>query len=389
MASTQPPEEPLPPSARKRHASDRNGNAQMTSDSSTGDGHLHESTKKRKTQKKIPKQHLVGNFRSYYTFRLGQLRQGELEEDPRLAVLEAQWFAGKRGLDIGCNSGDLTLAIAKRFEPSYLLGIDVDAQLVSLARTNLKGVIEQMRIEKAFKTIPAAQASGANGAAYANGAATEKETGTSISSDGSNEIAPTNEVETQKGKESEQSPLSTDSDAGTTAAAENAKPDAFANEMPLSFRLWKLSEQTGESLPRSLGKASTGTTFPLNVVFKREDIVTDMHAGKDYDFITCFSVTKWIHLFHGDDGIKKVFAQVFALLAPGGRFIVEPQPWKSYHKRKFTSEITAANYQKIQLRPKDFPAFLVETIGFKKCTFLQVCRTSANGFRRPIYVVEK
>uniref|UniRef100_K3X3X7 RNA methyltransferase n=1 Tax=Globisporangium ultimum (strain ATCC 200006 / CBS 805.95 / DAOM BR144) TaxID=431595 RepID=K3X3X7_GLOUD len=374
-------------SVRKRHASDRNDNAPTTSASSAACGHPLESTKKRKTQKKLPKQHRVGNFRSYYTFRLGQSRQGELEEDPRLVVLEAQWFTGKRGLDIGCNSGDLTLAIAKRFEPSYLLGVDVDAQLVSRARTNLKEVIQQMRIEEAFKTIPAAQTSGAHGAADTNGAVTEKKTETSISSDGTNEVDPNDEVETQKEKVSEQPPPPTDSNTGATIAAQ--KPDAFANEMPLSFRLWKPPVQAGESLPRSLGKASTGTTFPLNVVFKREDVVSDTHAGKDYDFITCFSVTKWIHLFHGDDGIKKVFAQVFALLAPGGRFIVEPQPWKSYHKRKFTSEVTATNYQKIQLRPKDFPAFLVDTIGFKKCTFLQVCRTSANGFRRPIYVVEK
>lgn len=48
---------------------------------------------------------------SYYTFRLGQSRQGELEDDPRLAALEKAWFYGKRGLDIGCNSGDLTIAI--------------------------------------------------------------------------------------------------------------------------------------------------------------------------------------------------------------------------------------------------------------------------------------
>lgn len=100
-------------------------------------------------------------------------------------------------------------------------------------------------------------------------------------------------------------------------------------------------------------------------------------------------MTKWIHLFHGDDGLKRVFARVHALLAPGGRFIVEPQPWKSYHKRKFTSETTAANYETIRLRPKDFPAFLVDTVGFRTCTFLQVCRTSANGFRRPVYVLEK
>lgn len=101
------------------------------------------------------------------------------------------------------------------------------------------------------------------------------------------------------------------------------------------------------------------------------------------------SVTKWIHLLHGDDGIKECFRRMFTLLSPGGRLILEPQPWKSYHKRKFTSEVTAANYQKIQLRPKDFPKFLVETVGFEKCDFLQVCQTSAKGFRRPIYVVQK
>ena len=101
------------------------------------------------------------------------------------------------------------------------------------------------------------------------------------------------------------------------------------------------------------------------------------------------SVTKWIHLFHGDEGLQLVFKKLFELLASGGHLILEPQPWKSYHKRKFTSETTAANYAKIQMRPKDFPTYLVETIGFKTCTFLQVCQTSGHGFRRPMYLLEK
>jgi 7SK snRNA methylphosphate capping enzyme len=102
-----------------------------------------------------------------------------------------------------------------------------------------------------------------------------------------------------------------------------------------------------------------------------------------------FSVTKWIHLFHGDDGIKTLFARIFAMLTPGGRFIFEPQPWKSYHKRKFTSEVTAANYDAIQLRPKDFSGYLMDSVGFRSCEFLQVCQTSAKGFRRPVYVAKK
>lgn len=102
-----------------------------------------------------------------------------------------------------------------------------------------------------------------------------------------------------------------------------------------------------------------------------------------------FSVTKWIHLFHGDEGIKTLFQRIYEMLSPGGRFVFEPQPWKSYHKRKFTSAVTSANYDKIELRPKDFPRFLIESVGFRSCEFLQVCQTSAKGFRRPVYVAQK
>jgi 7SK snRNA methylphosphate capping enzyme len=118
--------------------------------------------------------------------------------------------------------------------------------------------------------------------------------------------------------------------------------------------------------------------------------VSEKRAERRHPRCACsFSVTKWIHLFHGDEGIKKVFAKIYELLSPGGRLVLEPQPWKSYHKRKFTSEVTAANYPKIQLRPKDFPKYLVETVGFRSCEFLEVCQTSAKGFRRPVYVAQK
>ncbi|OWZ04264.1 hypothetical protein PHMEG_00023858 [Phytophthora megakarya] len=300
----------------------------MTKHNPDGEATKPAKVKKRKQPKKIPKQQRVGNFRSYYTYRLGQKHQGELEDDPRLAALDKSWFEDKRGLDIGCNSGEFTITIAKRLAPSYLLGVDVDPQLISRARGHLKDILRQEQIEKAFGEIPAVKATAMKG-------------------------------------------------------------DAFANEMPLSFRLWKPSMQTQAAVPRAIGKAAVSSKFPLNVIFKREDIVSDAHAGKSYDFITCFSVTKWIHLFHGDEGIKKVFAKIHELLAPGGRLILEPQPWKSYHKRKFTSEVTAANYPKIQLRPKDFPKHLVDTVGFRSCEFLEVCQTSSKGFRRPVYVALK
>ena len=57
----------------------------------------------------------------------------------------------------------------------------------------------------------------------------------------------------------------------------------------------------------------------------------DLEPGS-FDTITCFSVTKWVHLNGGDEALQALLAKVYSLLAPGGRFILEPQQWVSYKK---------------------------------------------------------
>jgi hypothetical protein len=51
------------------------------------------------------------------------------------------------------------------------------------------------------------------------------------------------------------------------------------------------------------------------------------------------SVTKWIHLNWGDEGVMKLFRRVYELLEDDGIFIVEPQPWKSYKKKYAISAV--------------------------------------------------
>lgn len=46
-----------------------------------------------------------------------------------------------------------------------------------------------------------------------------------------------------------------------------------------------------------------------------------------FDVVCCFSITMWIHLNNGDDGLKQ-FLTIIAQL--GEILIIEPQPWKCY-----------------------------------------------------------
>ncbi|KAM1061919.1 hypothetical protein ACFX14_026222 [Malus domestica] len=58
-----------------------------------------------------------GNYKSYYGYWIGQ----EMEEDAKLKVFKKEWFEGRDCLDIGCNSGIMTIQIEVT---RYCLSID-------------------------------------------------------------------------------------------------------------------------------------------------------------------------------------------------------------------------------------------------------------------------
>ena len=75
-----------------------------------------------------------GNYDMYYGYR----NHGAFEEDPRLSVMKKEWFQGKVCLDIGSNTGQVTLAVAREFAPARITGIDIDSKLVRIAWKNLQ-----------------------------------------------------------------------------------------------------------------------------------------------------------------------------------------------------------------------------------------------------------
>ena len=51
------------------------------------------------------------------------------------------------------------------------------------------------------------------------------------------------------------------------------------------------------------------------------------HKRSKFDLVTVFSVTMWVHLNHGDQGLEELVGRLVAVAAC---VLVEPQPWKCY-----------------------------------------------------------
>jgi 7SK snRNA methylphosphate capping enzyme len=253
-----------------------------------------------------------GNYLRYYGVRLGPVadaagaaggaRGGA--DDPRLALLERGWFARRRCLDVGCNEGVVTLALAARHGARSMVGVDVDARLVSRACARLRD---------------------ARRAAAARAAA---------------------------------------------ASAPGAPP--------------------GERrAARAAARALAATWFVAG------DILSARGDPGSVDTLTALSVVKWIHLHGGDGGLRAFFARVRELLAPGGLFVLEPQPWSSYRaaaaKVRRGGAAAAAfpaayfhRHEELALRPEGFEALLMEEFGFRLVRRLAPPAGAAGGFDRPL-----
>ncbi|GMH03322.1 hypothetical protein Nepgr_005161 [Nepenthes gracilis] len=123
------------------------------------------------------------------------------------------------------------------------------------------------------------------------------------------------------------------------------------------------------------------------VSFRCENFIENCRPSlvEHYDTIVCLSVTKWVQLNWGDEGLIKLFAKIWRLLHPGGILVLEPQPWKSYCSKRLVTETTAINFEEIKLYPKCFQEILIDKIGFRTVEIATSNLSStAAGFNRPI-----
>lgn len=133
--------------------------------------------------------------------------------------------------------------------------------------------------------------------------------------------------------------------------------------------------------------------FPNNTTFKTANFITYQFRYQKFDVILCLSVSKWIHLNWGDKGIMDLFKKAYNMLEPGGKFILEPQQWSSYKKKKNITETIKENFSSLKIKPEQFTDILLsEEVGFSRCEELNINYPEDfhKGFSiRPIFIYYK
>lgn len=115
-----------------------------------------------------------------------------------------------------------------------------------------------------------------------------------------------------------------------------------------------------------------------NYVPNRDELVEAQTP--EYDVVLCLSLTKWVHLNWGDEGLKRMFRRIYRHLRPGGILVLEPQPWSSYGKRKTLTETIYKNYYRIQLKPEQFSSYLTSPeVGFSSYELVVTPHNTSKG----------
>ena len=281
---------------------------------------IENGTKQSKLQRKTFE---YGNYNRYYGYR-----NADHGKDPRLKYLHPEWFAGKDVLDIGCNVGHVTLAIARNLNPKSILGVDIDENLIRAAKQNVKHYTSCIMPTKTpqYGTGISTNQTPLNTPLYSGRCITPSRTPSYPGWD------------TIENINIQQPNVQVAADENSAQAKRSNKNDLFPICMPIIFG--PIDPTNPSLIPGSVRESDHSTrdvqgvntqgsissssflSFPQNIRFACTNYVLESDELLDiiqpeYDTILCLSTTKWIHLNFGDEGIKRAFKRMYAQLRYG------------------------------------------------------------------------
>lgn len=303
-----------------------------------------------------------GNYPHYYGYR----HSSSDDIDSRVSLMEAQWLHGKEVLDVGCNAGKVTLEVARTFNPRRIVGVDIDQSLIMTAKKNLKQYNQKCSMMKSKEGCVSYKRK-RNGSGEVTDSKRFKNGGGDLKGDlNRNSNGNGNLIDNSNG---------------------NLNSECLVNDGAKEVKLlcgkdngvWK----------------NKNVELPLrNIFFIQADYVPDMDVPMttivpEFDVILALSVTKWIHLNYGDEGLKKVFEKMYMQLREGGLLVLEPQDWPSYRRKKKMVTQTTNSCKDLHFKPVQFTEYLINSVGFKTGRLLGTSQHPSKGFQRQVILFAK
>ncbi|GAA5984757.1 hypothetical protein JCM10908_003490 [Rhodotorula pacifica] len=307
-----------------------------------------------------------GNYLGYYR-RRREVQHGAIDE--RLELIPKDWIAGKRILDVGANAGEVSIELAQRFRAAEIVGVDIDPDLTQQARRNVDlAWSRQAPVPRLTEDAASLRRNG------------EKDS----------------MQDHRRGEE-----------AGADLTVEDTAyfPTSMARMygyLPHPRGLVRTYTEPTATSPRRNRRSQDlveNVFFPENIVFETADWVnTPLQADREgYDVIFALSVTKWIHLQGLNPGLLAFFRRCFDCLRPGGRLVLEPQPFSSFAKTAKAMPELQERYDKLlegaekgwRAEDGDYERVLIELVGFGKRELLGETGRIGSTFRRPVEVYTK
>lgn len=293
-----------------------------------------------------------GNHRNYYKKRGTKLSV----LDPRLISLDRIVFEDKDVLDVGCHSGLIPLQLGKYFGVKSAKGIDIDFRLINTAADNWTK--EELKEHKKEDSEPDHQSESAE---------------FSVNLESVEEIS---------------QPSETLSDANNgmplRKPVQLALPSPSGNTTSYPYNV---SFQVCNILQLQLSEHSTTSQTPDQKQGETTPQKKSALSAHQFDTVLLLSLTKWVHMNFGDDGIRTLFANAKCLLRVGGRLVLEAQKFKAYAKILPQSARFQKVYPTIQLRPEMFEEYLIKQLGFMKEGVYQ--SLSRDTFKRDLVVFRR
>ncbi|KAF8072586.1 RNA methyltransferase [Scenedesmus sp. PABB004] len=306
---------------------------------------------------------------------------------PRAQVLDPAWFKGADVLDVGCNEGFVTLSLAMGFGTRSIVGVDIDPVLVAKACANLARCRTELTAELRAAAAARDACQPAHSFGRRPGAPLELVAGDCHEPQERQQQAPAQQAAPQQQQLSQQQPQQEQQQEQQERQHEGQQQAPPAAQQRGDWRALHARTVELAASSRALAHAS----------FEHGNWLELPSRSDRYEVVTCFSVTKWVHLNWGDDGLMRLFHKFFRVLAPGGLLVLEPQPWKSYRAAVHKHGNALAPFVRLdalKLHPDGFADFLTRRVGFELLVELSVLSQApgvdaapAQGFDRPILLV--